>query len=133
MTPEEWAHLRTHPEIERLIEYAEWLKEQKGYHTTAAALVEVARAGISRVEQLRRYAEKKKDPNATFRPYAPLKLSAKHRGDAKRAAVAEGVAPVKDSFPWRCTVRESIEVAEGEYTKGRRCMLPTDHNGAHEF
>jgi len=131
VTPEEWAHLRTHPEIERLIEYAEWLKEQKGYHTAAAALVEVTRAGISRVEQLRKYAEKKKDPNATFRPYAPLKLSAKHRGDAKRAAVAEGVAPVKDSFPWRCDVTKEDD--DLDLRTPRRCLLPRDHTEAHEF
>jgi hypothetical protein len=108
-----------------LIDYAEWLRQYRGYHTLAMAWVEIMKAGKSRVEQLRKYAEKRKNPDATFRPYAPLKVSAQERGSVKRAAIAEGVATVKDPFPWRCTVRNEV---------GYRCTHPRHREDvAHKF
>jgi hypothetical protein len=101
-----------------LIEYVEWLQKYRGYHSFALAFEEVLRAGKSRVEQLRRYNEKRRDPSSTFRPYAPLKLSETERGNAKRAAIAEGVATVRDSRAGQCDARNG---------RGRRCLLPAGH------
>lgn len=113
---------------DELIEYVEWLAEYEGIRVELA-WHKVLRAGKSRCEQLRRYAEKRRDPEATFRPYAPLKLSAHERGSVKRAAEAEGVATVRDPFPWRCQVRDG---------EGHRCKMTTGHeaqieNFRHDF
>jgi hypothetical protein len=102
-----------------LIEYVEWLANYEDIRTELA-WIKVVKAGKSRCEQLRRYAEKRKDPSATFRPYAPLKLSEHERGSVKRAAEAEGVATTRDPFPWRCQVRDELD---------RRCKLPASHVG----
>jgi len=114
---------------DELAEYVEWLRQYRGYRSIELAYVEVLKAGKSRVEQLRRYAEKRKNPEATFRPYAPLKASEKLRGDTKRGAAAEGVATVRDPMPWRCTKLNSL---------GQRCVLPVLHvadaeSSVHEF
>jgi hypothetical protein len=109
-----------------LIEYVEWLQKYRGYHSFALAFEEVLRAGKSRVEQLRKYNEKRKDPSSKFRPYAPLKLSETERGNAKRAAIAEGVAPEVDKFPWRCTVTQDDDPT-------RRCTRERWHEGAHKY
>lgn len=103
---------------DELIDYVRWLASYKGYRSEALAWAEVLRNGKSRVEQLRKYAEKRKDPSATFRPYAPLKLSETERGNAKRAARAEGVATIKDPFPWRCRAKSD---------NNERCTLIAGH------
>lgn len=97
-----------------LLEFAQQLQAAKGYRTLALAWRDILLAGASRAGQLWRYAQKRKNPDATFRPYAPLKVSAKERGNVKRAAAAEGVATVKDNFPWRCK----------HWEQGNRCMNP---------
>lgn len=100
-----------------LIEYVDWLGQYRQNRDWSLALIEVLRAGKSRVEQLRRYNEKRKNPDATFRPYAPLKLSAGERGNLIRAARAEGIATLRDPRPWQCPATQD----------GRRCLKQRDH------
>lgn len=117
MTRDEWAKLYDDEDVRKIIDYIAWWQSYKGYRSPTLAVIDVLRAGKSRREQLRRYDEKRKAPDSTFRPYAPLKASAKTRGDVKRAAEAEGVATVRDVRPWQCPTIEN----------GRRCTRPKDH------
>jgi hypothetical protein len=126
MTRDEWTALYDLSETQDLIAYASWLQAHKGQRYLVQALWDVWKAGKSRVEQLRKYQEKKCDPAATFRPYAPIKASAVARVELKRRAVAEGVATHAPG--------QEIKVCGHEGLDGRRCWLaPHTEEVAHRF
>lgn len=73
------------------LDYCAELAAKRGISETAAVL-RVANDGVSRRKQLDGYADKKKDKDAKFRAYAPIKASDTARVELKRRAQAEGVS-----------------------------------------
>jgi hypothetical protein len=73
------------------LDYCAELAAKRGISETAAVL-RVANDGVSRRKQLDEYAAKKKDKDAKFRAYAPIKASDTARVELKRRAQAEGVS-----------------------------------------
>lgn len=107
-----------------LAQFAYQLQAARGYRSEALAWQEMLEAGASRIGQLHRYKIKRQDKAATFRPYAPLKVSATERGNVKRAAVAEGVATMKDLRSGQCSHRDP---------QGRRCLRAQHFDTDHKF
>lgn len=76
----------TQAQFKRLEEQA----EEKGFEDAPEeALVAI---WWGRTQALDKYAERRKQPGAKFRPYVPLKL--KERDEVKASAVRQGIAPV---------------------------------------
>ena len=75
----------TKAQYERLEEQA----EEKGLEEPEEAIVAI---WWGRTQALDKYAERRKQSGAKFRPYAPLKL--KGREKVKTDAIAQGIAPV---------------------------------------
>ena len=107
--------------------FIEQLMRARGYRFPAQAWQEILEAGASRVGQLYRYNLKRKNADAKFRPYKPLKLSATERGNVERAARAEGIV-AEQAQDWRCA---QMERTDTEFT--RRCLKPRGHNNDHSF
>ena len=112
MSKEQWAALYESNTVREIFDYIVWLAEHDATSVPTAA-IKLFRNGKSRVEQLRKYATKRQDAGAQFRPYAPLRASGTTRVEVKRRAQAEGCAPLTGQTLFG---HDRID--------GKRCWLP---------